>query len=81
MSYLARDVKANLLRAIELLEKIESGEKDECLLSQVDANLKTNIALLKMAGYVEKPQRGRPKSDSAMTSAERVRKHRANKPV
>lgn len=80
MSYLARDVKANLLRAIELLQKIESGEKDECVLSQVDVILKTNIALLKMAGHVEKPQRGRPKSDSAMTSAERVRKHRANQP-
>ena len=81
MSYLARDVKANLLRAIELLEKIESGEKDECMLSQVDANLKTNIALLKLAGHVEKPQRGRPKSGVAMTTAERVRKHRANKPA
>lgn len=77
MSYLARDVKANLLRAIELLEEIESGEKDECLLAQVDANLKTNVALLKIAGHVEKPARGRPKSDSAMTSAQRVRKHRA----
>jgi hypothetical protein len=79
MSYLVRDIKANLLRAIEILEKVETGEKDECVLSQVDVILKVNISLLKISGHVEKTPRGRPKSENAMTSAERVRKHRQKK--
>jgi hypothetical protein len=77
MSYVVRDLKANLLRAIEILERIESGEKDECMLSSVDIIMKTNISMLKLAGHSEKAPRGRPKSDNAMTGAERVRKHRA----
>lgn len=77
MSNTVRDIKANLLRAIEVLEKIEAGEKDECLLSQVDINLKLNMALIKIAGHSATVTRGRPKSDNAMTGAERVRKHRA----
>jgi len=79
MSYLARDIKANLLKAIEILEKVEAGEKDECVLSQVDVILKTNISLLKIAGHIEKTPRGRPKSENTMTGAERVRKHRQKK--
>lgn len=78
MSYIAKDIKANLLKAIELLEKIESGEKSETLLSQVDVNLKLNIDLIKSAGFASQAKKGRPKSDNPMTGAERVRKHRQN---
>ncbi len=77
MSKVARDIKENLFKAIDLLEKIESGEKDECLLSQIDINLETNIKLIKIAGHSASKKRGRPKSENPpMTVAERVRKHR-----
>lgn len=79
MSYLTADIKENLLKAIEILEKIESGEKEECMLSSVDIIMKTNISLLKIAGHSEKAPRGRPRSENAMTGAERVRKHRAKR--
>lgn len=80
MSDIVRDVKKNLLKALEIIDQIESGEKDICRLSAVDIIMKVNVQMLKIAGYVEKPQRGRPKSESAaMTGAERVRKHRQKK--
>lgn len=79
MSYVVSDIKANLLKALEIIEQIESGEKDECRLSGVDIIMKTNISMLKLAGHSEKAPRGRPKSENAMTGAERVRKHRERK--
>ena len=75
---MAADMKHHLLRALAILEQIESGEKDAVLFEVVQTNMEGTLNLMKMAGYGKKA--GRPKSDGAMTSAERVRKHRANKP-
>ena len=76
---MAADMKHHLLRALAILDQIESGEKDAVLFEVVQTNIEGTLNLMKMAGYGKKA--GRPKSDGAMTSAERVRKHRANKPV
>jgi hypothetical protein len=72
---MAADMKSHLLRSFEILDQIESGEKDAVLFEIVQTNMEGTLNLMKLAGYGKKV--GRPKSDSAMTSAERVRKHRA----
>jgi len=74
---MAADMKNHLLRALAILDQIESGEKDAVLFEIVQTNMEGTLNLMKLAGYGKKA--GRPKS-GAMTSAERVRKHRANKP-
>lgn len=71
---LAADMKRHLLRSLEMLGQIESGEKDPVLFGIVQTNLEGNLSLMKLAGYGKTA--GRPKSENAMSSAERVRKHR-----
>lgn len=71
---LAADMKRHLLRSLEMLEQIESGQKDAVLFEIVQTNVEGTLNLMKQAGYGKKA--GRPKSENAMSSAERVRKHR-----
>lgn len=74
---MAADMKRHLLRSLEMLEQIENGQKDPVLFEFVQSNMERTINLMKLAGYGKKA--GRPKSEKAMTSAERVKKHRAKK--
>jgi len=71
---LAVDMRGHLLRSLEMLEQIESGQKDAVLFEIVQTNMEGTLNLMKLAGYGKKA--GRPKSEKAMSSAERVRKHR-----
>lgn len=53
-SYTVIAVKENLLKALDLIERIERGEKNESCLTYIDTNLETTRALLKINGFDNK---------------------------